>query len=73
MVAKIIEVMTEELIINKLMVDGDNMIRLEGFLMPNSKQQLVRSGDSSSLFTSTVLPWQMTKGLVRNTCNKLNS
>ena len=49
------------MIINKSMVDGDNMIRLEGFLMPNSKQQLVRSGDSSSLFTSTVMPWQMTK------------
>ena len=31
MLAKMVEVMTEELIINKLMVDGDNMIRLEGF------------------------------------------
>ena len=31
MVAKMVEVITEELIINKLMVDGDNMIRLEGF------------------------------------------
>ena len=51
------------------------MIRLEGFLMPKSKQQLVKRGDSRSLFTSTVMPWQMTKGLVRNTitCNKLNS
>ena len=34
MVAKMVEVMTEEMIITKLMVDRDNMIRLKVFLMP---------------------------------------
>ena len=31
------EVMTEEMIITKLMVDGEDMVRLEGVLMPMSK------------------------------------
>ena len=40
MVAKgvpVVEVMTEEMIITKLMVDGEDMVRLEGVLMPMSK------------------------------------
>ena len=53
----VVEVITEEMIITKLMVDGDDMIRLEGFLMPKSKQQLVTRGDQNRS---------------RMTCNKLS-
>ena len=48
---------TEEMILTKLMGDGDDMIRLDGFLMPKSKQQLVTRGDQNRS---------------RMTCNKLS-